>query len=41
MEIFNAFKSIEVNENMFDAQFINEISSMAATAVGLAMRKEM
>jgi type IV pilus assembly protein PilM len=41
VEIFNAFKSIEVNENMFDAQFINEISSMAATAVGLAMRKEM
>lgn len=41
VEIFNAFKEVEVNENVFDPQFVNEISSMTATAVGLAMRKEM
>lgn len=41
VEIFNAFKEIEVNESMFDPQFVNEISSMTAAAVGLAMRKEM
>lgn len=41
VEMFNSFKEIEVDENSFDPQFINEISSMMATAVGLAMRKEM
>jgi len=41
VEMFNSFKEIEVNENSFDPQFINEVSSMMATAVGLAMRKEM
>ncbi len=41
VEIFNPFENINVDESVFDPQFINDISSMLAIAVGLSLRKEM
>ena len=39
VELINAFRKIEINEKDFDTEFLNEVSPMAAVAVGLALRR--
>ena len=39
VELVNAFRRIEIDEKAFNVDFLTEVGSMAAVAVGLAMRR--
>ncbi len=39
VEIVDSFKNIKVNYNMFDPEYIKDMAPIAATSIGLAMRR--